>query len=125
MSRQTVQRAFRVLVARAGTLGYLRSPVRLLWGRPAAFPAHRDHAYTTGRSVTVSPKLNSASVERVAGVLAHELGHVAALQAGYAGHSEEDADAIGAAILGGLLGYDGQDVQAAGVRRVRPDYLPK
>lgn len=105
--------------------GLLRGVVRLSWGRPADFPATRDHGFTDGHTVTVAPKLASAPRRRVLAILSHELAHACLLQAGLEDHSEVDADAVAARILGASIGYDREDVQAAGLRRKRPRYLPQ
>lgn len=110
---------------RAKRLGLVRESPRLLWGRQRDFPAPRDHGFTDGRTVTVAPKLARAHPRRVLGLLAHELGHVAAIQSGYADHSEDEADALAEVILGLSVGYDAEDVQSAGLRRKRPRYLPR
>ncbi len=125
MSRQSVQTVFRTLCTHARALGLFRGSARLAWGRAQEFPADRDHGMTDGKTVWVAPRMAQAPFRRVAGVLSHELGHVALLRAGQKDHRETEADAIGERILGITIGYSRPlDVQEAGLRRKRPSYLP-
>lgn len=122
MTPAEVERIFTQLVRRAREAGALSLPVSLKWGVPADFPTPRDHAYASATEITVAPRMATAPRGRVLGVMAHELGHVMALQRNLQ-HSEIEADALGAALLGRSIGYDALDVQHAGRRRPRPRRL--
>jgi hypothetical protein len=72
------RRLFKALLAEAR----IHDPtlkVRLRVGRSEEFPALRDYAYCASFGgkieIVVAPKMSRASLERQAGVLAHELGH--------------------------------------------------
>ena len=124
MSRRQVRQVFDVLQGRARQLGWLPERVKLVWGAASDFPKDRDHAYATKNTITLAPKMADAPVQRVLGVLSHELAHAACIQNGEQ-HSEAEADAVGAKILGGRIGYDSDGVQSAGARGSRPTGLPK
>ena len=72
----------------------------------------------------IAPKLLDAPAHRVAGILAHEVGHLALMRAGHDDHTERDADRAAEYLLGVQIGYDGEDVQTLdGGTRPRPAYL--
>lgn len=75
-------------------------------------------------TIYVAPRLAAEPIERVRGVLAHELGHAILFVAGQSAHSERDADATAERFLGVRIAYDRGDVQttAAG-KRPRPPHL--
>lgn len=125
--RKRVERTFEDAVDLFMAKGaFTGSRPRLKWGAARDFPKPRDHAYTDGKTVTLAPRMARADLQRVAGVLAHELAHVAAIRAGWPDHGEANADQIARHYLGTRqLGYDADDVQRIGPRRKRPGYLPR
>lgn len=99
-------------------------------GRDPRSRAQASCEHVRGKSrVYVSQKLVDAGsdeggVDRWAGVLAHELGHVYLLQRGVEEHTERQADEIAECLFGFTIKYDGEDVQTAGEgKSPRPKYL--
>lgn len=89
----------------------------------------RQYAFTRRRDdgqfeFGISPKLLQASPERVAGILAHEVGHLLLWRSGNEHHSEREADAAAERALNVRISYDSEDVQTIATgRRPRPAYL--
>lgn len=125
----TTRRLFKALLAEAR----IHDPtlkVRLRVGRSEEFPAPRDHAYCASFGgkieIVVAPKMSRASLERQAGVLAHELGHAILFHKRANKHRERDADEVARQVVGRSVRYDQEDVQTLGCgKRVRPGYLPR
>ncbi len=93
-----------------------------------SYPEPRDFAKTTGTTIFISPKLSRGghSVERVRGLLYHEIGHVLLMQQGDYDHSEEYADYIAELCFQTPISYDTEDVQTTGNgTRPRPRHLPR
>ena len=105
--------------------------VRHRTGRADEFPRARDMAYClchrTGDVplIVTAPKLERQSIERIAGVLAHELGHCAAFIAGMPDHREVDADRWGSTLTGLPVRYDREAVETIGRGTRRPEHLPR
>lgn len=92
--------------------------------RSGAFPKPRDFAYTDGFTVYFSPKIRTASENRVRGLVRHEICHVLFMQEGTA-HSETDADSLALVVFGSPIYYDRQDIQTvARGTSPRPRHLP-
>lgn len=90
------------------------------------YPKARDYAKTTGDVVYLSPKIYSASEDRVQGLLRHELAHALLMQNGDYDHSERYADEIAEFCFGSPIYYDTEDIQCiSGGVRPRPHYLPQ
>lgn len=84
----------------------------------------RAFAATDGYVVYVRPKLAEQTVERIDGVLMHELGHVILIQSGYPDHTERECDACAEGAFGIAICYDADDVQTTGLGvRPRPAHL--
>jgi len=91
---------------------------------PNTFPKARDFAYTDGDCVYFSPKIRTASLPRIKGLVRHEICHVLFMQEGTA-HNETDADDLALIVFGSPIYYDESDIQTvlAGTSP-RPEYLP-
>jgi DNA (cytosine-5)-methyltransferase 1 len=89
----------------------------------------RQYAYTRDLGderyeLGVAPKLLRASAERVAGIVAHEIGHMLLMRAGQDHHTEREADEAAETALNVRISYDGDDVQTvARGTRPRPAHL--
>jgi len=84
----------------------------------------RAFAATDGYVVYVRPKLAEQTVERIDGVLMHELGHVILIQHGYPEHTERECDACAEGAFNTTICYDADDVQTTGLGvHPRPAYL--
>ena len=84
----------------------------------------RAFAATDGYVVYVRPTLAEQTVERIDGVLMHELGHVILIQSGYPDHTERECDACAEGAFGIAICYDADDVQTTGLGvRPRPAHL--
>ena len=93
-----------------------------LAGRDPRSP--RAFAATDGETVFVRPKLAEQKVERIDGVLMHELGHVILIQRGYEDHTERECDACAEGAFGVAICYDADDVQTTGLGvHPRPRHL--
>ena len=88
-----------------------------LAGRDPRSP--RAFAATDGETVFVRPKLAEQKVERIDGVLMHEIGHVILIQTGHDEHTERECDACAEGAFGVAICYDADDVQTTGLG-VRP-----
>ena len=102
--------------------------VTLHTGGAREFPAARDFAYCKldGKQITVvvAPRMARQARSRIEGVLRHELAHAVFFALGEPRHSEREADQLAAALFGGLIRYDRDDVQTTGVgRHPRPAHL--
>ena len=91
---------------------------------PNKFPNARDFAYTNGEVVYFSPKIRTASLARIKGLVRHEIAHVLFMQEGTA-HSETDADDLAFIVFGTPIYYDKSHIQTviAGTSP-RPAHLP-
>lgn len=86
--------------------------------------SRRAFAATDGQTVYVRPSLAEQKVERIDGVLMHELGHVILMQHGYDDHTERECDACAEGAFGVAICYDADDVQTTGLGvRPRPAHL--
>lgn len=93
-----------------------------LAGRDPRSP--RAFAATDGDTVFVRPKLAEQGVERIDGVLMHEIGHVILIQRGCEDHTERECDACAEGAFGVAICYDADDVQTTGLGvRPRPRHL--
>lgn len=93
-----------------------------LAGRDPRSP--RAFAATDGDTVFVRPKLAEQKVERIDGVLMHEIGHVILIQSGCEDHTERECDACAEGAFGVAICYDADDVQTTGLGvRPRPRHL--
>jgi hypothetical protein len=109
-----------------------RTPARtqLVVGRPSEFPEARDRAYCEGPlqpghlfRIVVSPRLACESMERVHGVLRHELAHAALSSRGKVAHTEREADREAERLFGARINYD-NDIQTIGAGvSPRPEHL--
>lgn len=90
------------------------------------YPKPRDFAKTDGRVIYLSPKILSSDIERVEGLLYHELGHAILMDMGDYTHSERSADLVAEECFDVEIYYDEIGVQTTlGGRRPRPSHLPK
>ena len=92
-----------------------------------AKPSSRDFAWfdLNTRTICLTRKALRGAPGRVAGLLAHELGHACDPRPGTAGE-ERRADSIAEAVLGQPLLYDGGDVQNLDEGSApRPPHLPE
>lgn len=128
MNRDALRRTFRELL-NVAQAKYRDLDAALHIGKANQFPGHRDYAWCEDTApvyrIVVSPKMLTASPERVRGVLMHEFGHAAFFLMGEPEHSEREADKLARAIFGIRIGYDEDDVQSIepGLP-ARPRYLP-
>lgn len=100
--------------------------VNLVFDYTGSYPKPRDFAKTTGTTIYISPKILGCDVDRVRGLLYHELGHVLLMQQGDYDHSEEYADYVAELCFQTPIFYDDEDVQTVGEgARPRPEHLPK
>jgi predicted metal-dependent peptidase len=91
------------------------------------YPKKRDYAMTSGEEVFLSPKILKADVNRVQGLLRHELGHAVLMQAGLYEHSERQVDKLAEVLFGDVIYYDQDDIQTINSKNgvsPRPSYLP-
>lgn len=90
------------------------------------YPNKRDYAKTTGDVIYFSPKILSATKERMDGLMRHEFAHVILMKQGDFDHSERETDLVAEAVFGGFIYYDSDDVQTTlRGKRPRPAYLPQ
>jgi hypothetical protein len=126
----TVRRIFAELCRRAKAA---RPSFRCsLYVAPAKhFPAPRDFAYCERTKsgairIGIAPKLQTQPEDRIAAVLAHEIGHAMFFACGEPRHAEREADKLAEAVVGRRIRYDRELVQSfrSGVSP-RPRRLPK
>jgi len=93
----------------------------------AGEPCCRQFAYcepTSPARISVAPKLEQQSADRIEAVLRHELGHAVLFFAGAAHHTEREADAAALRLWGDPIRYDDDDVQTLGRgQEPRPAHL--
>ena len=99
-------------------------------GDARAFPETRNYAYCSsgreGLTIVVAPRMALAALDRIEGVLMHEIAHAVFFAGGEEKHAEREADRLAERLFGCTLRYDVQDAvqtTAAGTRP-RPAYLP-
>ena len=90
------------------------------------YPKPRDFAKTTGSTIYISPKLIGCDIDRVRGLLYHEIGHALLMQQGDYDHPEDDADYVAELCFQTPIYYDKDDIQTVGGgTRPRPKHLPQ
>lgn len=126
MTESEIRALFARMLDHIRTYHGLDINVRLVIDRTGSYPNRRDFAKTTGSTIYVSPKLIGSDIDRIRGLLYHELGHVLLMQSGDFDHSEDYADYVAELCFQTPIYYDTEDVQttAYGVRP-RPPHLPQ
>ena len=89
------------------------------------YPNKRDFAKTDGYVIFFSPKILTASLPQIEGLIAHEIAHTVFIKLGYDDHSEEETDMLAEVLFHKKIYYDDMLVQntSSGIRP-RPPYLP-
>jgi hypothetical protein len=122
---------FRRLVREARRAGALRGSLTLRVGHPDDYPSARSYAYceSSPLRISVAPRLEAAPIDRIEGVLRHELGHAILFAAGYIdapAHTERRADTVARTVFGRTIRYDADDVQSTRYgKSPRPSHLPR
>lgn len=126
MTESEIRAEFARMLEYIATHHGLDVKVRLVIDRTGSYPRPRDFAKTTGSTIYVSPKLIGSDVERVRGLLYHEVGHVLLMQSGDFDHPEDYADYVAELCFQTPIYYDSEDVQTtAKGERPRPSHLPQ
>ena len=103
MSESELRRIFNDILEYIRSVHGMDIDVDLVIDRTGNYPKARDYAMTTGDTIYVSPKILSADLPRVQGLLYHELGHVLLMQQGDYDHSELYADYIAGCVFDAYL----------------------
>jgi len=120
--QKEVERAFAYLEARHGII--LEVDVEVDY--EGDYPRPRDFAKTSGDVIYFSPKILSADVLRLRGLLYHEIAHALLMREGDYDHSEAYADQVAEFLFNTQIFYDSEGVQTlAGGTRPRPLHLPQ
>jgi hypothetical protein len=106
--------------------------VGLKVGRASEFPGARDFAYCSSGppiQITVAPKLEAQSEDRILGLLRHEFGHALMFHFAELKHNEREADRLAAHVFRAPVFYDAATVQTTSRSRakykIRPGFLPR